>query len=457
MNRRALVLLALLGVTVAALYRFWPARPKSDLSIVLIVIDSLRVDHVGTYGYPRETTPFIDRLGDEGLVFEEALSQAPWTKPSIASLFTSTYISVHSVLFSNEIIDGEERTDVLNTKFQTLAEVLRSGGYATSAFGMKIHLRPPNGFDQGFDGFDMSARQAWKIDRKALRWLGRNDPDRFFMYLHYNDPHYPYEPAPGYARYGATSARVQIDGETKRAFFDGRLELTRRDMDQLVDLYDGEVRYTDDHIRKLIEGIESRGYMNVLVIVTADHGEEFLDHGGITHGQSLYDELVRVPLVFGGSGFARLFPQRDGERMPETVQLIDLMPTILDIAGLPPPPGLQGRSLTPLLAGEPHASRAAFSERIGADENMFWSTVREGRWKLIRDLNDGRTLLFDLLDDPGEKEPLDGIPDIVARLAASIDSWSAANRHLHDLFAPHTTRPLDPETEERLKSLGYVN
>jgi arylsulfatase A-like enzyme len=433
-----------------------PPRPKPGQSLLVVVIDSLRADHVGAYGYPRATTPRIDELARDGVVFTHAYAQAPWTKPSVASLFTSTYASVHRVLYSKQIIDGEQRSDILNEKFLTLAETLKRGGYATGGFGKKIHLLPKFGFDQGFDDYDMHARGAERVNRRTLKFLRNEDPDRFFIYLHYNDAHYPYKPRIEYAKFGATESRVQIIGETKRAFRAGELQLTKDDARQFLDLYDGEILFTDHYIGELLEGLERLGYGNVLTIVTSDHGEEFLEHGDITHGQSLYQELVRIPFIVGGSG---LPASARGLRVDPPVELIDIMPTFLELAGLPQPPGLQGRSFAQVLQGdaEAAASRAVFSERRERKENRFWGSVIEDRWKLIVDASNDRTLLFDIEADPQEMSSVESDnPDVVAALEEKMAAWSAINGTLYEQIRPEDTTPLDPETEEQLRSLGYI-
>lgn len=459
-RRRWLLLLAILALAGGAvLYWLLPPPPRDQRSYLVIVVDSMRADHVGAHGYPRNTTPRIDALAREGVVFDNAVTQAPWTKPSVASIFTSTYISVHRVLYSKQVIDGEDRSDILNEKFLTLAEAMGSGGYATGGFGHKIHLRPEFGFSQGFDGYDMHARRAEKINRVALNWLGDRRPERFFIYLHYNDPHYPYVPRPEDARFGATTSSVQINGETKRAFREGRLGLSPQQARDLIDLYDAEIHYTDRNIGALLDGIAALGYRNLFVIVTADHGEEFLDHGDITHGQSLYGELVRVPFVAGGTGLPAALAAHRGRRVSTQVQLIDIMPTLLETAGLPAPPGMQGRSLLAALA-EPGTAPSAptFSERRDPDEVAFSSTVIDGPWKLIEETSRGRPLLFNLAADPGETLSLDGDnPRIIEGLRARLTAWRKDNQALYERIRPEDTTPLDPETEERLRSLGYVD
>jgi arylsulfatase A-like enzyme len=454
--KKVAALTALAGAAVGLSCSLLQPRTKPEPCFVLIVVDSMRADHLGAYGYARATSPRIDALAGAGLTFTNAYSQAPWTKPSVASIFTSTYISVHRVLYSKVMVKGKEHSDVLNEKFVTLAEALSSKGYATAGFGKKIHLLPPYGFSQGFGVYDMDAGDAPEMNEKVVRWLRKDDPDRFFLYLHYNDVHYPYTPRGKKAVFGRGEPRVQIDGPTKAAFRKGELKLSKSDIDQLVDLYDDEILDTDRYIGDLVEAIAKRGYTNVLVAITADHGEEFLDHGDITHGQSLYNELVRVPLVLAGSGL----PERmRGRKIEYGVQLIDLMPTILDLSGTPQPPMLQGRSLASAVTGqeieEPRTS--IFSQRRDVEETEFSRTVQEGKWKLVVDATGGRTLLFDVTADPEERTSLAAEnPLEVDRLAAELVPWSAANDALYARIRPEHTTPLDPETEKQLRSLGYV-
>lgn len=455
---RWVLVILVIGAGLFLVVRFKPARIKDAPSFLVIAIDSVRADHVGAYGYTRATTPRIDAFARSGVLFTAAYSQAPWTKPSVASIFTSTYVSVHNVLFSKRVVNGEDRTDVLNAKFLTMAEAMKAGGYATGGFGQKIHLRPEFGFDQGFDRYDMHARRADSINRKTIAWLRDQDPDKFFAYLHYNDPHYPYKPRAEFARFGSTTTRVQIEGATKEAFRKGTLKLSQEDIHQLIDLYDGEILYADTFVGELLDTIIGLGYRNLTVIITADHGEEFLDHGDITHGQSLYSELVRVPFIVTGSGLPA--PKR-GTHSDSVVELIDIMPTLIEMAGLPRPPGIQGKSLAAMLRGDPHAASTTepviFSERRDPTDLSFSSTAFDGRWKLIDDVPKGKRLLFDLAADPAEKNPIAiGGDDVAQRLALRLTGWSTANLSLYETIRPDDSRPLDAETERRLRSLGYI-
>ncbi len=452
--KKAILVAAALAALGAGVW-FWldsrPGRPKPALSYLVIVVDSLRADHMSAYGYERETTPVLDAISADGLRFEQPLAQAPWTKPSVASIFTGTYSGVHRVLSAKTVVDGKPLTDSLSSKFVTLAEAVKQAGLATAGFGMKLHLRAQYGFDQGFDAYDMEVGDAAAINGALVRWLKRRDPERFFVYLHYNDPHYPYSPGEEWGRFGTVEPTIQINGDTKRAIQGGTMELTEEHAQELRDAYDGEILYNDHEIGRLLEAIRHRGYSNVLVIFTADHGEEFLDHGDITHGQSLYAELLRVPMILGGSG---LPDAARGTVRPEPVQTIDVYNTILDLEGLPVPPFVQGRSFAPLLRGEPWTPAEAYSQRPLEDTVVDAS----GRYKLIRYLETGETRLFDLLEDPGELRPLvEGHDERIAELTALLDAWAADSLALFETVQPQDLAPLDPEIEERLRSIGYVD
>ena len=460
MKRKALLLIAAIVVPVAVAVFFvlhHAPRQKPALSLVVIAVDSLRADHLGSYGYGRPTAPRIEAIAREGLVFDSAFSQAPWTKPSVASLFTSVYIAVHDVLYTKKVAGEAARSSVLSPKFLTLAEALHSHGFATGGFGHKMHLRPEFGFAQGFDGYDMDKDHADEVTRAAVKWLRHADPDRFFLYMHYDDTHYPYDPPMRSRTFTKHEPRMRITGDVRKAFRAKKLTLTAADIQEQVDLYDDAILYTDAYIGRLLDSIRDMGYGNLLVILIGDHGEEFLDHGNITHDQSLYDELLHVPLIVGGSG---LPPAVRGRRFAGPAQLIDIMPTLLDVAGLPRPPGLQGRSLKGALAGQPGdiSGPAVFSQRRDITDKDFTAMVSDGRWKLIETPETGGTALYDRLSDPKEKNPLaEPPPAILAGLKRELEEWKTTNRALHDKIGPETSTPLSPEAEEQLRSLGYID
>jgi len=225
--------------------------------------------------------------------------------------------------------------------------------------------------------------------------------------------------------------------------------------------YLAELRGMDRALGTFFEELRTRGlYDDAAILVVADHGEEFLDHGDITHGQSLYSELVRVPFIVsavGRGGLPGPLAEYRGRHVAAPVQLIDIMPTLLEVAGLPEPPGLQGRSIMRRLEQAAGAGDV-FTERRDVDDVNFSQMVFDGRWKLIEDATHDRTLLFDLAADPGETFPLqERDRGIVTDLRARLRERATANHALYDLIKPESTTPLDPETEERLRSLGYVD
>jgi arylsulfatase A-like enzyme len=460
MKRKVLLLVAAIVVPVAVAVSFilhHAPRQKPALSFVVITVDSLRADHLASYGYRRRTAPRIEALAREGFVFDSAFSQAPWTKPSVASLFTSVYIAVHDVLYTKRVAGESARSSVLSPKFLTLAEALHSHGFATGGFGHKMHLRPEFGFAQGFDGYDMDKDHADEVTLAAVKWLRHDDPDRFFLYMHYDDTHYPYDPPMASRTFTTHEPRMRLTGDVRKAFRAKKVTLTAADIEEQVDLYDDAILYTDAYIGRLLDSIRDMGYGNLLVVLIGDHGEEFLDHGDITHDQSLYDELVHVPLIVGGSG---LPTAARGRRYPGPAQLIDIMPTILDVAGLPRPPGLQGRSLKNALAGTPGdpPGTLVFSQRRDITDKDFSVMVSDGRWKLIETPETGGVALYDRLADPREKSPVsDPPPALLDTLTRRIEEWKATNRSLHDSIGPETTTPLTPEAEEQLRSLGYID
>lgn len=453
---KKIILAVLLSATFVGGIYAWlysrPGTPKEGRSYVVIVVDSLRADHVGAYGYERDTTPIADALAEDGWLVEQPLAQAPWTKPSVASIFTGTYTGVHRVLSAKRVVDGKPLSDSLSGKFVTMAEAVKTAGLATAGFGMKLHLQAKYGFDQGFDAYDMEVGDAPAIRKKTISWLRRREPDRFLIYLHYNDPHYPYRPPEEWTRWGNGDPSVQITGDTKRKIQSGAMNLSEAQAQELRDAYDSEILFNDYEIGKLLEQMDHRGYKNVMVIYTADHGEEFLDHGDITHGQSLYDELVRVPLIVGGTG---LPDASRGKRTKRPIELIDIMPTILDMEGLPLPPFIQGRSFASALmegADDEELEAHGYSQMPGAE------TVSDGRWKLIRSSDESAFQLFDLVADPDELNSLTASEAETAEaLNELLNGWTTVNLNLFDEIQPQDTAPLDPEIEERLRSIGYVD
>ncbi|MFO0983664.1 MAG: sulfatase-like hydrolase/transferase [Planctomycetota bacterium] len=365
-------LLALLALVVAA---DQTTRPH----ILIIVIDALRADRVGCYGNPRPVTPNIDAFARQALVFDDAIAAASWTKPSIPSLFTGLYPSQHGVFSgSHEDARGAITSDVLAEQHDTLAEQLRSLGYRTAAFVENAQLKSFLGFDQGFDTYTDDAGTASEIVAKFLAWV-RREPDRpYFAYLHLLDVHWPYQPAPPYdTRFGNTAASLDLGSSEWRALRDdinsGKRIPAPNDIARMVELYDGELAMTDAALGALFRALDDPAIgKEVFVLLTADHGEEFYEHGKIGHGHSLSETLLRIPFLCKAP---RLAPGRTDS----PASLVDVYPTVLELAAPDAAPARPGRSV---LCLDARGSRTLLAETRPGSEHVL--VARRYPMKLVR-------------------------------------------------------------------------
>ena len=385
-GRRVLIALAL----AAALLPGRPTgvradRPPGRPNVLVLLLDALRADHLGCYGYARDTSPALDSLAAGGVIFESAVAQASWTKPSIPSLFTGLYPIQHRV-FTGDTRDTADRitSDALDQEHQTLAEALRSAGYATGAFVENVQISSFLGFDQGFDVYEENLGDARRIAERLLRWLDGGGGRPFFAYVHFLDPHWPYSPPDPYHVMfpGPEGAAVDFNNlnwkSFERGIEKGEIDLGPADLEAMQCFYDGEIRYTDAAISRILGFLRDRGlFENTIIVVTADHGEEFMEHGRVGHGHSLHDELLRVPLILR-------WPGGRAARATGQVELVDVMPTLLDLVGTASPE-TAGRSLRPLLEGGELEPRDAFADhRPGGSAGEIQQSLRTGRYKLIR-------------------------------------------------------------------------
>jgi arylsulfatase A-like enzyme len=308
-----------------------------------VVVDTLRADRLGCYGAERDTSPSLDALARGGVRFERAYATAPWTKPAVASMFTGLYPAAHGAgRVKNALPEGA----------RTLAEILREAGYRSAGVVSHDVVRAVNGFAQGFDryleseagGHDhVSTPGVTEQALAELADLAAGDAP-FFLFVHYFDPHYNYKRHPGVGFAAERAGR--LDGSQPLVSLRRWGEdLSDAELGFLRDLYDEEIRFTDAGIGRLLEGLERSGRGgNTYVVATADHGEAFLEHGWLGHTRSLYDVLLRVPLLVRGPGL-------DPRVVEEPVSLVGLLPTVLDLLGVEPPQGLHGVSLAPALRG----------------------------------------------------------------------------------------------------------
>jgi arylsulfatase A-like enzyme len=384
---------------------------ERPLNLVIIAVDTLRPDHVGCYGYGRNTTPNIDRLAERGATFRRAVSQAPWTLASFATVFTSLYPTQHGA-----IAIGTR----MRTSFPTLAGILKERGYATGAVVNAAAIKPANRTDRGFDLYHMTPPEGRIADgttRDALRWIDETGDRPFFAFVHYFDPHLSYSPPspydtlffPDYDGPLGNSFNLEGFSRVRPVMFEELKRLTRTDWKHIVALYDGEIAFTDRHVGSLVQGLEARGLAeNTLIVFLSDHGEEFFEHGGFEHGHCLYDEVIRVPLIFSLPG---QIPE--GTILERQVRLLDVAPTVLDFLGLEAPAAFEGVSLRPLLTagGRPEKGltsilplEAAYSEGImhGPEQK----SISAYPLKFIYAIGSDDRWLFDLEKDPGEHSNL---------------------------------------------------
>jgi arylsulfatase A-like enzyme len=429
-----------------------PARPN----IVVYLVDTLRADQLGAYGQAAPTSPCFDAFAREAVLFEDAWAQASWTRAATASIFTGLHVGAHGV-------DREDRA--LPASATTLAERLEQSGYATGAFVGNHLLNQRFGFDQGFqvwNGGDASlyGAPAATLGERALGWLRTAKPP-FFLYVHTMEPHSPYTPS---AEDEAPFAMPAYKGDTDtRALLRlGQLgQLSPEGLQFLEARYRGEVHQNDRAFGALIDTLRSQGLLeSTLVVFLADHGEELLDHGGTEHAKTLYQELVHIPLAVRLPG-----PARAGRREPAPVQQIDLVPTLLDFAGVPRPPGLPGRDLAALWLGRREAEvipPLLFSEERFAVVDKY--AVRAGATKLILN-NDGPELwragsheeLYDLARDPKERDNLVASrPISVAFLRQELERFRARQAAILAGGGSGASLSLTPEEQEELRALGYL-
>ena len=422
------------------LWRLWPSPPD----VIIILLDALRRDHVGCYGYHRNTTPFIDSVAGEGVVFDCAISQAPSTKASIASLFSSLYPTMHTALWhTTEGAIG----DVLPGSVRTLAEAFRDRGYATIGVSANTHIGREFGFTQGFDSFTHTTLlPPPAMNAEALRLLSRAGEKPFFLYLHYMSIHYPYDPPPPYdTLYTArTGPYYYIDWKPEQ-------ELSPEDVQYIVDRYDGGINYTDACLKNLFDELERRGKLrNAVVVILADHGEEFMDFGRLGHPGRLYDLMIHVPMIIRMPG---------GEAVPKRASrvaaLIDLYPTLCAFAGIEYDSELLcGVNLLPLIRKGTSVRQAAFSEYY-----IYQKSIRDETCKYVFPAHPGFTeSLHDLVLDPQETvDILAERPDLADRYRRMAARWmeemKAKNSRLG--IIPQQVE-IDAKTRAGLKSLGYI-
>lgn len=388
--------------------------------VIVYLVDTLRADHTTPYGYSRETTPQLASFAKDAVVFETAVAQASWTKPSVASILTSELPGIHRAV---------QLRDPLDSGQVTLAEMLQAKGYATgAAIANWVIYSEGNNFEQGFDVFkglhgpdDRPSKlvEAAAVVDAGLAWVDARQGVPTFLYAHTMDPHVPYAPPPPFNR---KFAPAPAEG---RAASDPRTDYKEAaDRERLIAQYDGDIAYGDQEFGRFVAALKKRGlYDRALLVFMADHGEEFQDHGAWLHGRSVFDELIRIPLIVKFPG-----QQGAGRRIQQQVQAVDVLPTILENEGLPvpPSPAIAGLPLQGVLSG-------ALPERPAVSEISHRGFVahgmRTGKDKYVRRFSpETDELYFDLVHDPKELvNRIDEARDRARTLKASVEAAMVPN------------------------------
>jgi arylsulfatase A-like enzyme len=431
-RRTRILLVACASLSAAACAPEPPRRPN----VILVSIDTLRADHLGAWGYPRGTSPHLDRLARRGATFARCIAQAASTMPSHRSLFQSRVAS-HT---------GRE--------FPMLAELLQSEGWSTVAFTGGGNVSAELGFSAGFDTYEESeAGLPWSV-ASLIDWRRDRANAPYFAFLHGYDVHVPYDAPAPFSDLFDPSYEGRVRGSDTRALCrairglddDGgappAVDLDAADRHHLEALYDGGIRAVDDALGRLLEWVASGDAGEALVVVVSDHGEEFWDHGTVLHSHTVYQELVHVPLLVSG-----MAQGRPGVVLEGTVRNLDVTPTILDALDVDELDVHEGASLAPRVRGEGGPNLPAISEM------KQWKAILEWPWKLVVDVREPSFSLYRLDTDPGETRDVAGEhPDAVRALEAALVAASS-RAAVRELSSEERT----PELEERLRALGYIN
>lgn len=407
-----------------------PQRPN----IILVVIDTLRARSLSCYGYEREITPNIDSLAVTGVLWTNCTSQASWTLPSFTSMLTGTTERSHGAG------RREDRQYVMHSSAPYLPVFLRDAGYDTYAIFNVIHLNEEHGFKRGFNHFQCFETDPAGADRVTMEFTGwldeRGESDTpFFALLHFFDPHMPYDPPAPFD----TLFAEQVETPFHRWRYDEEDSLITEDKDYLMDLYDGEIAFTDGELGILFSHLRASGLSdNTIVIVTADHGEEFLEHGSFYHGYSFYQETIHVPLIMSGPGLSA------GKVDSSWVGLFDLTPTILGFCGIEPSDEMEGIDL---MVGAPPG-------RVIPSSGLFSSHGLVEPWVCAVNLDGMKTLRFE-----GDSSYIDLLADLPedpmeALLQESGDSEAANGYMLRERLWTPVEVDVDL-TNPVLRDLGY--
>jgi arylsulfatase A-like enzyme len=447
---------------------------EADLPIkhvVLIIVDTLRADFLSCLNSSAAPTPHIDALAADGVLFRKAISSAPWTVPSVASIMTGMSPLAHQVITTRSRMPD---------KLNTLAEYMERAGYYTGAIGYNSNLARSRNISQGFFEYIfpwpqgrhkslgsavlhnlypsmlVSTVKTPMITELACDWIERNAQSSFFLWTHYLDPHKPYSPPPEYLPEGEAPPRIGNSFSRTHHVRDGTLVPTFVERDWIRSLYRSEVEYIDDHVGMILETMRTLGiYDDALLVLTSDHGEEFWEHGGVAHSHSLHDELLWVPLIM------KLPRSEHSGEIEATVSLEGILPTVLDLCEIKyEPQSISGKSLQPAIYGDTAGldDLSVFSTGVavyGEQESVIFENLKYVLHMLTgqEELLDSKTLAA------YESPPGFSYPEQLARARTTIELHRGIAAHLRERYgiAGEETIELDPALREQLRALGYMH
>ncbi len=443
--------LTLVGLVFASLAACGYRHGSSPPNVILISLDTLRADHVGCYGYPRPTTPAIDAVASDGTVFERAVATSPWTLPSHASMVTGLQPRHHGARSQETGLPGS---------IPTLATTLAGLGYQTMAIVNNTFLTPKFGLTRGFDAFrhfpeafeGRRVRSAKAQVDLAIEWIGKVREDSFFLFLHNYDIHSDYDPSPQFAARFTHPYSGTMTGSTRDLLRvrRGEIDLTEDDVRHVVDLYDAGICEVDRELGRFLDYLRDLGILDqTILIITADHGEEFLEHGGVLHGRTMHRELLDVPLIMRGPGVA------EGRRVRELVQVSDIFPTVVAMLSLEPEHATDGESLVNTWTADrgDGPGRRAYAEADHNREigNDTLEMVQTDRFKLVFERPTHTVYLYDCRADPGEQvDVASQHPEVAEDLLGNLLDLDASRRPGSPLS------PLANTEREALRALGYL-
>lgn len=416
--------------------------------VILVTVETFRRDHVGAYGYGRSTTPSLDAIIAEGVSFNRHYAPAPYTHPSLASLLTGQLPNA---------IGFADNTPTLPPAVPVLSELMAQAGYVTSAFNVQYVLSNRYGLNRGFHYYRNHPNDtpANVLNDEMLPFLSAHDDDNLFLWAHYFDPHGPYKPPARYRSlftadplYGGDSMVLKPGTQAEGAASIPKYiyENGKFDRRHYVANYDGDLRFTDDELGRLMDALRVSANNDTVLVITADHGESMTDHGRYFCHGSLYEHDIHVPMVVWAPGM------KSGTQVNERTSHIDILPTLLDYAGVGELPGFVGQSLRPAIEGKPLMPRPFTVSMVGKGATLKYAVIADNGKKVVVDGNGTWLSGYDLSADPTESVEAKGSARVELRaLAKDFRRWLKGK-----VVASPKAQTLDHEDEERLRALGYI-